>query len=435
MRRALALAVLLALSPPAQGQAETPDRIEIMRAAIALACHAKGRRDIETIGKRLPGIDPVAPLRKHAMLTQGIRRTFPLAIGHLTIDWLAPRALLHSIRLHLDRDDRGTPSLYALVDHHCQVQAARQIVYDDERRPERILHLGASLQPTGREEPIDPPVPAAADPGGEPVAIIDTGVNYLLPAIGKRLARDAEGQLLGYDYWDLDQRPFDANPFRSAFFPGRHGTEVASLIAAEAPVAKLLAYRFPRPDMGRFTDLVADAARKGARIVNMSLASFHRQEWTAFEAAVADHPDILFVVAAGNNSRNLDRRPVFPAALSFANMITVTAATMGGQLAKDGNWGPATVDLMAPADPIAVTSFDGTRQMVTGSSYAAARVTSLAACLLAAYPDWSTERLKARLFALAVEPSEDRLVSAGFIPEPVFGQQGACSTRRPEGAI
>lgn len=435
--RLLGLAALLVLSLPVQTQAQAiaPDRIEVMRSAIDLACKAKGRRDIEAIGKRLPGIEPVAPLREQGRLTQGLRRTFPLTIGHLTIDWLAPRALLHSIRLHLDLDDQGTPSLYALLDHQCAIQAAREIAYDDDGRPVRIVHLGTSLLPTGREELIDPPVPLAADPGGEPVAIIDTGVNYLLPAIGERLARDEDGQLLGYDYWDLDRRPFDSNPFRSAFFPGRHGTEVASLIAAEAPIARLLPYRYPRPDMTRVKDLIDDAVRQGARVLNMSLASFHREEWTAFEAAVAEHQTMLFVVAAGNNRRNIDERPVYPAALSFPNMITVTAASDDGRLADGANWGPRAVDVMAPAAPIEVIGFDGGRHMVSGSSYAAARVTSLAACLLAAYPGWSIDRLKARLLGLAIKSGEPGLVSAGFIPEPVFGQQGACSTRRPEGAI
>ena len=428
-----ALALLTALS--AAGPATEPDRIGLMRAAIDLACKAKGRSDLHLIGRRLPGIAPVDPLPQDTRLVNGWRQTYPLEVGHLIIDWLAPRGLLHHIRLQLDVDGQGTPSVYALVDHRCKIKAARHMRYDSAGKPISIVHLGSSLRPTGRQELIDPPVPAAHDPGGVPVAVVDTGVNYMLPAIGPRLARDDQGALVGYDFWDLDARPFDANPHRSAFFPGRHGTKVASLIAAEAPIAKLLPYRYPRPNMQRFGDLVDHAADRGARVLNMSLVSFHRPEWHAFEVAIIRHPNILFVVAAGNDRRNLDHRPVYPAALSYPNMITVTAATGGGRLVKDANWGRSTVDLMVPADQIEVIDFDGSSRVVTGSSYGAARVTALVACLLAAYPDWSMEQVKDRLFRLAIQPSEDGLVAAGFIPEPIFGQQGACSTRRPQAAI
>ncbi|MGI9494124.1 MAG: S8 family serine peptidase [Geminicoccaceae bacterium] len=421
----------LSLASPAAG----PDRVELMRAAIKLACKAEGRSDLYKLGHQLPGIDSVDPLPLDTWLVNGWRKIYPLNVGYLTIDWLAPRGHLHHIRLQLNLDDRGTPSVYALVDHRCKIKAARQMRYDENREPISIVHLGSSLQPTGRQEPIDPPVPLADDPGGIPVAIVDTGVNYMLPAIGPRLARDHRGALIGYDYWDLDPRPFDANPDRSAFFPARHGTEVASLIAAEAPIAKLLPYRYPRPDMQRFADLVDHAASQGVRVLNMSLVSFHKSEWSAFEAAMARYPEMLFVVAAGNDRRNIDERPVYPAGLTFPNMITVTAATGKGRLAKDANWGVAAVDLMVPADGVEVIDFDGARRSVTGSSYGAARVTALAACLLAAYPDWPIAKIKDRLFKHAIRSSEDGLVGIGFIPEHVFGQQGACSTRRPNAAI
>lgn len=417
------------------GSAAEVDRIGIMRAAIELACNAEGRSDLNLIGRRLPGVVPVDPLPQATRLVNGWRRVYPLAIGHLVIDWLAPRGQLHHIRLQLERDDQGTPGLYALVNAYCKIKAARHMRYDRAGRAIRIDHLNGMLVPAGRQEAIDPPIPPFNDPGGIPVAIVDTGVNYTLPSIGSRLARDGEGQLIGYDYWDLDGRPFDANPERSPFFPARHGTEVASLIVNEAPIAKLLPYRYPRSDMARFGDLIDHAAAEGVRVMNISLVSFHRPDWRSFEEAMSRHPGILFVVAAGNDHRDIDARPVYPAALDHQNMITVTAAKSDGALAKDANWGRQSVDLMVPAHQIEVTDFDGKTRMVTGSSYGAARITSLVACLLAAYPDWTTARIKTRIFSLAVETKGDPLVAKGFVPEAVFGHQGACSIHRPNAAI
>jgi len=48
----------------------------------------------------------------------------------------------------------------------------------------------------------------------------------------------------------------------------------------------------------------------------------------------------------------------------------------------------------------------GEPRAVPGSSYAVVRITALAACLLAAHPDWRAAELKAALFALARPPAD-----------------------------
>jgi subtilisin family serine protease len=259
---------------------------------------------------------------------------------------------------------------------------------------------------------------------------VDTGINYLLPQINARLARDPARKLLGYDYWDLDSRPFDAHPVRSAFFPERHGTQTASLLLAEAPMVKLLPYRYPRPDMRRMAALVEDAARHGVRLMNLSLVSRSREEWQPFYEAASRRPDILFIVAAGNEGHNIDENPVYPAALPLENMITVTSATAKGRLAPGVNWGPQSVDLMAQAEEIRVTDFDGRPRLVSGSSYATARVTALAACLLAAHPAWGTLELKAALFTRAQPPLEADQVAQGFLPHPARTEHSVCRAQR-----
>ena len=139
-------------------------------------------------------------------------------------------------------------------------------------------------------EPLNPPVPLV--PGarktgapGTRIALVDSGVNYLLPEIASRLARDAHGGLVGFDFWDLDTRPFDANPARSAFHPQRHGTRTASLILEEAPVAALVPYRYPRHHMTRMAALVEHAVSAGVRVMNISMGSRRRHEWADFERA------------------------------------------------------------------------------------------------------------------------------------------------------
>jgi hypothetical protein len=149
------------------------------------------------------------------------------------------------------------------------------------------------------------------------------------------------------------------------------------------------------------------------------------------EQAATRHPEILFVVAAGNDNRDIDRYPVYPAALPLDNLITVTAANADGHLARGVNWGPRTVDLMVEADGLQALDFDGRMSLVSGSSYATARVTALAACLLTARPDSSVAMLRAQIFALARAPGAAGYVARGLIDNPVDRNRGACFAGSP----
>lgn len=434
-RRALAwLVACWTFAALAPGGAVADEPARLVRGALELACAARGRDDFQRLGNRLVGGRPsVRP--EVTNLTWGRRWTYPLEGGRLVLDWIAPRGRLPHIRLQYDSGQGSRPELLAIVDHRCTLQTARRLHYDPDGAAAWLEELDDTLQPNGHREPLNPPVPAHADPGGLPVAIVDTGVNYLLPQINRRLARDGSGLLLGYDFWDLDARPFDIHPRRSAFFPDHHGTMIASVVIAEAPVARLLPYRYPRPDMTRLAYLIDDAASNGARIVNLSLSSFRREEWAAFEEAAARHPEILFMVAAGNDDRDIDRRPVYPAALALENLITVTAARADGHLARGVNWGPRTVDLMVEAEGMVALGFDGLVVPVSGSSYATARVTAVAACLLAARPHASAAMLRAQIFDLARPPAAAGYVARGFIRSAAARNRGACANGPPPSGV
>ncbi|MGH6920343.1 MAG: S8 family serine peptidase, partial [Geminicoccaceae bacterium] len=324
--------------------------------------------------------------------------------------------------------DAGTqrrPVLLAIADASCTIHTARQTTYDAAGRPEWLQDLDGALHPIGEPEALNPPVPAGHDPPGIGVGVVDSGGNYLLPEIASRLARSPEGAILGYDYRDLDRRPFDVLLMPDPFFPDRHGTRTASLLLREAPVAKLVPYSYPRHDMARMTPLIEDAAAHGVRVMNLSLDSTDRAEWLPFRDAAAAHPEILFLVAAGNYGRDIDRHPHYPAAFPLANMVVVTSATADGRLADGVNWGARSVDLMVPGENVVALDFNGERRPVSGSSYATARATALAACLLAGHPEWSTTQLKAAIFREA-QANEAGAVAIGFVPDTALGNRGAC---------
>ena len=398
MIRRLIFLIAILIASAAAGAEDIPSLFE---KAKALAC-VEQPLDAEAMAEALsPGAELVDDEPwKMGGRDFGWRRRFTLADdGLLEITRLGIWGGMRRIEIQYTIGER--PEIMAVVRNDCAIVMVRRLRYDAHGRPEAIEFLGPDFTPTGESELLNPPAPMGSDPGGVTVALIDSGVNYLLPAINDRLARNGDGGLLGYDYWDMDDRPFDADPARSPFLPQRHGTRVASVILAEAPETRLIPYRYPRPDLSRMAALVADAASHGAAIVNLAMGSNKPGPWQAFAEAMADNPDILFVVSAGNDDRNLDRRPVYPAAFKADNMLVITSADGFGEPAPGSNWGKGTVDLLVPGERVAVIDFRGRAAVASGASFAAPRVTALAARLLIRNPDWTAADLKAAIIARA----------------------------------
>ncbi|MGP1254407.1 MAG: S8 family serine peptidase [Kiloniellales bacterium] len=325
---------------------------------------------------------------------------------------------------------RFTAEYYSLEDHQvlaqlqavsgsdCNIFAGRRLTYQDGR-PAGLDQLEGDLETVRWRETLEAPWPVGRDPGGPRVALVDSGLAYDLPLYRDRLARGADGMPLGYDFWDLDPLPYDGDFGRSAFQPIRHGSAVASVLVREAPTAALIPYRYPRPDMTRLGPLIEHAATADARILAMPLGSRDPDDWTAFAAALKAHPQLLAIVSAGNDGRDLDRDPLWPAALDLPNLVVVTSADGFGRLAPGANWGAESVDLMVPAENLEVRDFRGAAGRASGSSYAVPRVAALAARLLATNPELETSDLKAALFARAIaSPYEENVVAAGWIPDP-----------------
>lgn len=301
------------------------------------------------------------------------------------------------------------PLLRVVVNGRCDILGGSRIVYDAAGAPEAIDGLDRNLSPTGARTPLNPEVPPGE--GGRActrVGLIDNGVNYLLPEIAARLARDAEGRLVGHDFWEDDDRPFDfgmppgvRDPRLSPFSPPSHGTGVASILLREAPPEVCAAiYRFYPPDPDReIGAIVARAAADGVRV--LSLSSGRSKPWPDFLAAIEAHPQILFVAAAGNDGADLARRPLYPMVYRAANLLVVAATDGAGDLWRGSNWGDGIVGVAVRATDLAGQRFDGRPVALTGTSYAAPRIAALAGALAAEDPARDGAGLRAAIVALA----------------------------------
>jgi len=400
--------------------AAEPDAISALRVATGKFCAAG--EDIQAWARALDAQEVRRDRFAHAINVEGWRGTLRLP-GGAEIRYIDFRQRGRMVRLSLEYHARSggyiiLPLLATAVGPGCRISGGRGIRYDTDGRPEWLDHYGGDLAAVRHTEPLNPPIPPGRDPGGVTVALFDSGVNYTLPHIARALARDADGRPLGYDYWDLDDRPFDGNPAASPFAPQRHGTEIAGIVLQEGPGIRLIPYRYPRPDMKRLADMVAAADRNGAVIVGIPMGSNREEDWLAFLGAARAHPHILFVISAGNNDRDIDRTPVYPAASSLRNGLVVTSCEESGWRARGSNWGRNHVDIMIPAENVPVIRFDGGAGLGSGSSHAVARVVALAARLLKRNPDWRAAELKAAILERAT-PAPQRSVSRhGWIPAP-----------------
>ena len=320
---------------------------------------------------------------------------------------------------------------YSILDHNglkitearatppCNFISIRSLVKTADGDP-AIASFGPNLKKLGYE-PQNPPLVLSESirhRSSKPLlALVDTGVNYNLPIVQEHLALNSEGQLIGYDFWDDDNRPFDKDPRKNIFFPLHHGTSVFSALTQNLGGLKIAIYRFPANDMCRFSDLIEHADRTGVRVINLSMGSNSEEDWECFYQSAKRHIDILFVVSAGNDGLNIDTNHVFPASLDLENIVVVTSSDLFGHLPRHSNYGIQSVDFMVSAEQVDIFDHRGAYATTGGSSYAAPMVAALATRFLAKNKSATTRDIVTFLESRAIKKGKN-LVKFGWIPDP-----------------
>ena len=283
-----------------------------------------------------------------------------------------------------------------------------------------IASFGPNLKKLGYE-PQNPPLVLSESilhRSSKPLlALVDTGVNYNLPKVQEHLALNSQGQLIGYDFWDDDNRPFDKDPRKNIFFPSHHGTSVFSVLTQNLGDLKIAIYRFPANNMCRFSNLIEHAESAGVRIINLSMGSSSADDWECFYETAKRHVDILFVVSAGNGGFNIELNQVFPASFDLGNIVVVTSADHFGHLPRHSNYGVKSVDFMISAEQVDVFDHRGAYSTTGGSSYAAPMLAALATRFLAQNELATTRDIVKFLESRAIKKGSN-LVKFGWIPDP-----------------
>ncbi len=351
------------------------------------------------------------------------RIDFPAAKGKGHIDVvLRPSFQEWRVAIVTVSDNVGLPVVEMRLARDCKVLRSRQITRRPDGKVSKITDLDTNFLPTDKVEIQDPVhhfTAKAADrnPANPRIALVDTGINYTLPAFQNYIALGSDGHLIGYDFWDDDKWPDDSDPRGNIFFPMHHGSTVFSVLSRESGDSTISIYRFPAEQMCRFSTLLTHIAKTPVRVVNLSMGSDEYEDWQCFETAASNLPGLLFIVSAGNNGRDIDVDPVYPASLALQNMIVVSSADAFGRLGQRSNFGKQHVDLLVPAEEIEVIDHRGARARTGGTSYAAPRISALLGRYLAKNPAASIDDLIAFLRSRAI-PSSRQQSKYGWIPDP-----------------
>jgi subtilisin family serine protease len=279
------------------------------------------------------------------------------------------------------------------------------------------------------------------------VAVVDTGMQMDHPQLRKQVATNA-GEL-GLDSFGRDRSANgvddDANGFiddsagwdftvnspLTKDYTG-HGTHVAGVIAAAhtdtiaqaasyvqgmAPLAKILPLAF-LDDSGSGSMLdgvlaIQYAVNRGAKVINASWGGASCSRSLKDTIAKLETQGVIFVSAAGNDGMNIDRTPMYPAALSLPAQIVVGATGERDFMAEYSNYGSIHVHLFAPGTDIVSTFPKGAMASLSGTSMATPFVAGAIALLLSAEPGANVAKIRQALYSSAFKRSEYLSASQG----------------------
>lgn len=230
---------------------------------------------------------------------------------------------------------------------------------------------------------------ALASGQGVVVAVIDSGIDVAHPELA--------GVVIG---------SFDA--LKSNEKPHTHGTGIAGAIAAHArllgaaPNASILAIRAFGVS-GSGADSTTFSILKGleysvtnrAQVINMSFAG-PTDPLLGRALAAAASRNIVLVAAAGNAGPKSP--PLFPA--SDKNVIAVSATDANDRIFSASNRG-RHVDIAAPGVDILAPAPGAKYQITSGTSFAAAYVSGLAALMIDRKPDITPAEIRTLLASTA----------------------------------
>lgn len=220
-----------------------------------------------------------------------------------------------------------------------------------------------------------------------------------------------------------------------------HGTHVAGIVAqvrhngiggdGVANNALIMTLRAV-PDGDEYDKDIALSIRyavdNGAKVINGSFGKYYspHREWVIDAMKYAAEKDVLVVIAAGNDAKNLDEINKFPNdsydgdAEYSDNVVIVGALNFSydnKMLATFTNYGKRNVDVFAPGVKIYATTPNNSYRYLQGTSMASPNVAGVAALVRSYYPSLTAAQVKQILIDSSIKPTHDVILTDGVSGE------------------
>lgn len=248
------------------------------------------------------------------------------------------------------------------------------------------------------------------------IAVIDSGIDFSHPDLANnqwtnaaetknKQDEDHDGFIDDTNGWDFVA---DSPTIKDE---AGHGTAVAGLIAAEGNngtgiagvmwKAQLMNLRVldkaGTGDVASAVEAIDYATAHGVQVINLS--------WGTDEASLAlkdtiqraDRRNIVVVCSAGNDARDVESAPYYPASFDLTNLISVAATDNQDTLAAWSNAGQTHITIAAPGVDVLTTKTGKGYQTISGTSASAPLVAGVAGLVKTLRPQLSAAQTKAMI--------------------------------------
>jgi len=252
----------------------------------------------------------------------------------------------------------------------------------------------------------------------ETIKEIKGAVEHFTDQLNYNYNKDFKGRKTGDDINDISDIGYGNGNVKPVKKSESHGTHVAGIIAAErnngkgangvANNVEIMVLRVV-PNGDEYDKDVALAIRyavdNGAKVINGSFGKDYspHSNWVRDAIAYAGKNDVVFVHAAGNDSKDLDSNYNFPNdQVDNGKEVSDTFISVGSLDPKYGttmvssfsNYGKINVDVFAPGGKVYSTTPENGYGNNSGTSMASPAVAGIAALIRSQYPNLTAAQVK-----------------------------------------
>ncbi|MDH5257905.1 MAG: S8 family serine peptidase, partial [Gammaproteobacteria bacterium] len=285
-----------------------------------------------------------------------------------------------------------------------------------------LSDLDATLNIASAETELETRVISESKSAPTTIAILDTGIDFSQQDLKQYMwVNSAEIAFNGIDDdhngWidDVNGWNFVGNN-SNATDENNHGTKIAGIVAGNlknesvpVPVnVKLVSLKvLDKNGRGKISSILGAFDYIAKNKISISNNSWMTKiDSKALKDVLQSVSGHLLIVAAGDNSSNIDSTFSYPSSYLLSNSITVSAADESGKLADFSNYGMDAVNLLAPGLLVERDSVNNSYANISGTSVAAAVVSGAVVRVKDSHDSFSPQEVKNWLIA-NLEKEED----------------------------